>query len=491
MLVRFMSLSFSKTNLVYETLRDLKILSRSIQERLSQSQIQSFKKEIQMIPRDVLQALFDKYNIKDLYNLTLKIDPKVLSQDIYKDDIQEIENMIKTEENIDSSIKNTIPLAEPIGYMPKYSNVIKLKQGQEGKLNKISNKIFDEGIMNEFLTNKNEKQNSNKSSLNSFELEFFKQKRQLPEKEELPQIDQYDDFVKEPLLIYENNQESKFTNKVCFYGLPYFISDGVKVMFQNEVAQRFGGVKSIRYFEYRNFRIPQNNQIQNEKQSKYLKKIENRKDNKLHKSYAIVEYETYAEKLDLLKNDLRIFGLKFNDYLIKIDDADPKRILLIQGINPNWVINHFCNKLHTITGNFYTYPHDQRTFNTSKAIVYFSNFENSLKAYDELFKQSYSVYHYPNVLRYNLSEIYEECLHEDPRIKMNQIRIKEKVKANELWREFLISTKQYDFLEENLFHPFVIDQENEAETEINEFKFEQNKFKTYELGFQNSDSEDN
>ena len=35
--------------------------------------------------------------------------------------------MIKTEENIDFQIKNTIPLAEPIGYVPKYSNVIKLK----------------------------------------------------------------------------------------------------------------------------------------------------------------------------------------------------------------------------------------------------------------------------------------------------------------------------------------------------------------------------
>ena len=88
-------------------------------------------------------------------------------------------------------------------------------------------------------------------------------------------------------------------------------------------------MKSIRYFEYRTFRIPSSNQIENEKQSKYLKKIENRKDNKLHKSYAIVEYETYQEKLELLKNDLRIFGLKFNDYLIKIDDADYKRILLI------------------------------------------------------------------------------------------------------------------------------------------------------------------
>lgn len=34
-----------------------------------------------MIPDnpDVVQALFDKYNIKDLYNFTLKIDPKVLS----------------------------------------------------------------------------------------------------------------------------------------------------------------------------------------------------------------------------------------------------------------------------------------------------------------------------------------------------------------------------------------------------------------------------
>ena len=35
--------------------------------------------------------------------------------------------MIKTEEKINFSITNTIPLAEPIGYTPKYSNVIKLK----------------------------------------------------------------------------------------------------------------------------------------------------------------------------------------------------------------------------------------------------------------------------------------------------------------------------------------------------------------------------
>lgn len=75
--------------------------------------------------------------------------------------------------------------------------------------------------------------------------------------------------------------------------MPYHISDGVKVLFESEVAKRFGRVKSIRFFEYRNFRIPTNSEVSAEKQSRYLKKIESRKDNKLHKSYAVVEYETY------------------------------------------------------------------------------------------------------------------------------------------------------------------------------------------------------
>lgn len=67
--------------------------------------------------------------------------------------------------------------------------------------------------------------------------------------------------------------------------------------------------------------------------NKLITTLESARERRLNKSYAIIELESPEDKRRLLREDLRVFGVRILGAVAKVEDADYKRTLVIKNIS--------------------------------------------------------------------------------------------------------------------------------------------------------------
>lgn len=66
------------------------------------------------------------------------------------------------------------------------------------------------------------------------------------------------------------------------------------------------------------------------------------------KSYMFIECSSQEQKEEIFNNTLRVFGIRFNGYNIKFDDADYKRTLKITNMPFNISRKEVVDQINTI-----------------------------------------------------------------------------------------------------------------------------------------------
>ena len=68
------------------------------------------------------------------------------------------------------------------------------------------------------------------------------------------------------------------------------------------------------------------------KTDKLLGNLKKKKDKKLNKSYALIEFYDEKDKAKALLTDFRVFGIRVDEYTCRIDDADFKLTLVCNNV---------------------------------------------------------------------------------------------------------------------------------------------------------------
>ncbi|EAR94361.1 hypothetical protein TTHERM_00046950 (macronuclear) [Tetrahymena thermophila SB210] len=99
--------------------------------------------------------------------------------------------------------------------------------------------------------------------------------------------------------------------------------------------------------------IYQNNQINPDfcnktlkRTEKILEKIQNKREKKFNRSYAMIKFKTYEQKEKVLSQDIRLFGIQNFNEMFYFDDADYKRTLIITKIPWGIKIEYLINKIN-------------------------------------------------------------------------------------------------------------------------------------------------
>jgi hypothetical protein len=79
-----------------------------------------------------------------------------------------------------------------------------------------------------------------------------------------------------------------------------------------------------------------------------LTSLSEKKNTKLDKSYALVEFESSESKAKALIPELRVFGFKFGSSMVTMDDADYKVTLLCNNVHWGANLKNFTSHLNEV-----------------------------------------------------------------------------------------------------------------------------------------------
>ncbi|CAD8083737.1 unnamed protein product [Paramecium sonneborni] len=418
--------------------KNIRALTCYLQDRLHDNQLMEFVRDVQQIKEkeytNTLQLksnifrLFNQYQVLDLVPLALRIDLQELQPEHFYDDFDRIDTEIRSEYTC--FVQNRASLFQPqnksltdfIQYKRKHQ---KLRIEKDEKVPAFT-QIIDDGLINTLLPKQEiDTQESNSKDLFKNQLIISRNNRLM--NKHIKQKDESE--LRTPLQLkqIDSVEEIKQTNQVCLYNLPYIMDDNFKQDCKVYFENRFGEIESIQYFEYSNFK-KQVDQIATEKTNenkdfyqsleqlsstkKLLERVKVNKNKKLYKSYAVINFKNKESKQNALFQDLRIFGIKFKDLQLRIDDADHKKLLYINNLskfsNVNFLIE-FLN-LHL---NIQFEPLDERLLLQNNIVcLIFKDFQESQKAFEKLNNLTFSrfkmnVFHYPDGLKYMGNRIAE------------------------------------------------------------------------------------
>ena len=85
-----------------------------------------------------------------------------------------------------------------------------------------------------------------------------------------------------------------------------------------------------------------------EKTAKILKKMKEKDDRRLDRSYALIEFSSYEEKQKALTEDMRVFGILVKGKLCNVDDADYKLTLTCYNVHWGSYLKDFCAKINQV-----------------------------------------------------------------------------------------------------------------------------------------------
>jgi hypothetical protein len=84
------------------------------------------------------------------------------------------------------------------------------------------------------------------------------------------------------------------------------------------------------------------------KTDKLLGSLKKKKDKKLNKSYALVEFYDEKDKAKALLTDFRVFGIRIDEYTCRMDDADFKLTLVCNNVRWGAPLSKFQTFLNDV-----------------------------------------------------------------------------------------------------------------------------------------------
>ncbi|CAD8133608.1 unnamed protein product [Paramecium pentaurelia] len=449
-----------------ERYKNIRTLTCYLQDRLHDSQLMDFVREVQLIKEkeytNTLQLkssifrLFNQYQVLDLVPLALRIDLQELQPEHFYDDFDRIETEIKSEYTC--FVQNRASLFQPqnksltdfIQYKRKHH---KLKIEQDEKVPAFS-QIIDDSLINTLLPKQEmDSYEANSKEIVQNQLVLARNSRLM--NKHIKQKDESE--LRTPLQLkqIDNVEGIKETNQVCLYNLPYILDEKFKQDCKEYFEQRFGEIESIEYFEYCNFK-KQIDQIATNKSNenkdfyqsldqlsstkKLLERVKVNKNKKLYKSYAIINFKNKESKQNALYQDLRIFGIKFKDLQLRIDDADHKKLLYINNLSKFSNVKYFVEFLKLHLGIQFE-PLDERIqLQNNIVCLILKDFQETKEAFDKLNSLTFSrfkmnAFHYPDGLKYMGSRIAEHFNSNTALLILDQNLQKLRFEMDQYWKE--------------------------------------------------------
>ncbi|CAD8176088.1 unnamed protein product [Paramecium octaurelia] len=450
-----------------ERYKNIRTLTCYLQDRLHDSQLMDFVRDVQLIKEkeytNTLQLkssifrLFNQYQVLDLVPLALRIDLQELQPEHFYDDFDRIETEIKSEYTC--FVQNRASLFQPqnksltdfIQYKRKHH---KLKIEQDEKAPAFS-QIIDDSLINTLLPKQEETESYDTSSKEVVKNQLVLARNSRLMNKHIRPKDESE--LRTPLQLKQIDSvgEVKETNEVCLYNLPYILDEKFKQECREYFESRFGEIESIEYFEYSNFK-KQIDQIATNKANenkdfyqsldqlsstkKLLERVKVNKNKKLYKSYAVINFKNKESKQNALYQDLRIFGIKFKDLQLRIDDADHKKLLYINNLSKFSNVKYLVEFLNLHLGIQFE-PLDERIqLQNNIVCLILKDFQETKEAFNKLNSLTFSrfkmnAFHYPDGLKYVGSRIAEHFNSNTALLILEQNLSKLRFEMDQYWKE--------------------------------------------------------
>ncbi|CAD8073289.1 unnamed protein product [Paramecium sonneborni] len=467
-----------------ERQKNIRTLTCYLQDRLHDSQLMEFVRDVEQIREkeytNTLQLksnifrLFNQYQVLDLVPLALKIDLQELQKEHFYDDFERIDTEIKSEYSC--FVQNRASLFQPqnksitdfIQYQRKHH---KLRIEQNVKVSEFT-QIIDDGLINTLLPKQEiDSQESNSKEIFKNQLVLSRYSRLM--NKHIKQKDECE--LRTPLELRQSDSvdELKQTNQVCLYNLPYILDDNFKEECRVYFEQRFGEIESIEYFEYSNFKKQVDliaSQKDNENKDFYqsldklsstkklLERVKVNKNKKLYKSYAVINFKNKESKQNALYQDLRIFGIKFKDLQLRIDDADHKKLLYVNNLQKYSNVQYLLEFLNMHLGIQFE-PLDERLLLQNNIVcLILKDFQESQRVFEKLNNLTFSrfkmnLFHYPDGLKYMGNRIAEHFNTNTALQVLEQNLQKLRFEMEENWKEIEQQVEQRNIVKQEPQQP--------------------------------------
>ncbi|CAK61538.1 unnamed protein product (macronuclear) [Paramecium tetraurelia] len=479
------AMKFDISKVSEERYKNIRTLTCYLQDRLHDSQLMDFVRDVELIKDKVhtntlqlkssIFRLFNQYQVLDLVPLALRIDLQELQPEHFYDDFDRIETEIKSEYNC--FVQNRASLFQPqnksltdfIQFKRKYHRL----RIEEDERVPAFTQIMDDGLINTLLPKQElESYDTNSKEVVMNQLILARNSRLMNK-----QIKQNNESeLRTPLQLrqVESVEEIKETNQVCLYNLPYILDEKFKQECKEYFESRFGEIESIEYFEYSNFKkqIDQMTTINNQNENKdfyqsldqlsstkkLLERVKVNKNKKLYKSYAVINFKNKESKLNALYQDLRIFGIKFKDLQLRIDDADHKKLLYINNLSKFSIVKYLVEFLNMHLGIQFE-PLDERIqLQNNIVCLILKDFKETQLAFNKLNDLTFSrfkmnVFHYPDGLKYMGNRIAEHFNSNIALLILEQNLSKLRFEMDENWKDVKFETESRDIVTKEPQYP--------------------------------------